>query len=31
MPAAMDDVQEGGTKRTVNLPSYGVAVLSAPR
>jgi hypothetical protein len=29
LPAAMTDVLEGGTKQTVTLPVYGVAVLSA--
>jgi beta-galactosidase len=31
LPNAMNDVLEGGSKRSVSLPKYGVAVLSAPR
>jgi beta-galactosidase len=31
LPGAMDDVLEGGSKQSVSLPVYGVAVLSAPR
>jgi beta-galactosidase len=31
LPKAMDDVLEGGSKRSVSLAQYGVAVLSAPR
>lgn len=31
LPHEMDDVLEGGSKRSVNLPNYGVAVLSAAR
>jgi beta-galactosidase len=31
LPAAMDDVLEGGSKQSVSLPVYGVAVLSGPR
>jgi|GEM_PF-2516821 len=27
----MQDVLEGGSKRSVTLPTYGVAVLSAPK
>ena len=30
LPAAMQDVLNGGQKRAVTLPVYGVAVLSAP-
>ena len=29
LPAAMVDVLAGGTKQTVSLPRYGVAVLSS--
>jgi len=31
LPSAMNDVLEGGSKRSVTLPVYGVAVLSAGR
>jgi beta-galactosidase len=31
LPREMNDVLEGGSKRSVNLPYYGVAVLSAAR
>jgi beta-galactosidase len=31
LPSAMTDVLEGGTKQSVTLPVYGVAVLSASR
>ncbi len=31
LPHEMNDVLEGGSKRSVNLPNYGVAVLSAAR
>jgi len=31
LPAAMDDVLEGGSKKSVALPIYGVAVLSTDR
>jgi beta-galactosidase len=31
LPSAMNDVLEGGSKRSVTLPVYGVAVLLAPR
>ncbi|MGB7727650.1 MAG: beta-galactosidase [Candidatus Acidiferrum sp.] len=31
LPRQMDDVLEGGSKRSVNLPNYGVAVLAAAR
>ena len=31
LPREMNDVLEGGSKRSVNLANYGVAVLSAPR
>jgi beta-galactosidase len=31
LPHQMNDVLEGGSKRSVNLPHYGVAVLSAER
>lgn len=31
LPRAMEDVLEGDTKRSVKLPVYGVAVVSAPR
>jgi beta-galactosidase GanA len=29
LPAAMNDVLQGGTKQSIELPTYGVAVLSA--
>jgi beta-galactosidase len=31
LPAPMEDVLDGGSKRSVTLPFYGVALLSAPR
>ena len=31
LPFEMNDVLEGGSKRSVALPTYGIAVLSAPR
>ena len=31
LPSAMNDVLEGGSKQSINLPVYGVAVLSAGR
>jgi hypothetical protein len=31
LPTAMQDVLEGGSVRSVKLPVYGVAVLSATR
>ncbi len=31
LPSEMTDVLEGGSKRSVSLAKYGVAVLSAPR
>ena len=31
LPSEMTDVLEGGSKRSVNLPNYGVAVLSSSR
>jgi hypothetical protein len=31
LPSEMTDVLEGGSKRSVRLAKYGVAVLSAPR
>jgi hypothetical protein len=31
LPREMNDVLEGGSKKSVSLAKYGVAVLSAPR